>query len=131
MCGDRGATKGGGKKICATPLDRVSAGKQGLVWGRQRGNNVFPEFSQRKWHFLEGERELFSSPTTAPSVPFPSPPRPPRGSPACLWHPRSRLPGRYQPLNFLLLSSFMSRQSQGEPEELLGPRWGSGAYTCL
>lgn len=66
----------GRKKICATLPDRVSAGKQGLVWGRRRGNSMFPEFSQRKWHFLEGERELFSFPTTAPSAPFPSPPPP-------------------------------------------------------
>lgn len=66
----------GRKKICATLPDCVSAGKQGLVWGRWRGNNMFPEFSQRKWHFLERERELFSSPTTAPSAPFPSPPPP-------------------------------------------------------
>lgn len=122
------------KGIYAALLDCVSAGEQGPVWERWRQNNTFPEFSRRQWHFLERERGVFSFLVPLPSCPFSSSP-PPEAPRACLWHPRSHCPGSpggCQPLNFLSLSSFASRQRQGEPEELLGPRGGGlGAYTCV
>uniref|UniRef100_A0A8C0I7N5 POU domain protein n=1 Tax=Bubo bubo TaxID=30461 RepID=A0A8C0I7N5_BUBBB len=85
---------------------------------------------------LRGKGDYLASPTPPhpsqpPSLPFLPPRLPVRafGIPG----PTARAArADVSPQNFLSLSSFASRQSQGEPEELLGPRGGCpGAFTCV
>lgn len=126
MSRGRGTTKGGGKKIRATLPDYVSAGKQGLVWGRQRGNSMFPEFPQRKWHFLRGKGDYLAPPPPPPQRPFLPllPPRLPFVPLASLVSP----PGLISTSKLSFIEQFYVKAESGRAWGAAGPEVGVG---CL
>lgn len=135
MSGGRGAARGGGKKKkYVQPFQIVSVRASEARCGKGGDETTrFQSFPGESGTSFRGKGDSLASPPPLPA-PFPSPP-PPEAPRACLWHPRSHCPGSpcpCQPQNFLSSSSFASRQSQGEPEELLGPGRGlEGGAGCL
>lgn len=117
------------KNICS-PSKVVSVRTSKARCGKGRDETTrFQSFSRETGTSLRGKGDYLASLPPLPAH-FPSPPPP--GAPRAFWHPRSHCLGRCRPPNFLLLSSFAVRQSQREPEELLGPSGGCpGAYTCV
>lgn len=67
----------GRKKNTCNPSRLCQCGQSKAWCGESReGTTCFQSFPRESGISLRGERGLFSSPTTAPSAPFPSPPPP-------------------------------------------------------